>query len=464
MSEPRLSIIPGWIITDPRLKGKDLQVLCMLGQNANTRHGWCRRSQVKLAAALGCARSTVQAAIDRLVDIGAVERQEVVSANGRDSAHWYRVVYDSEVSSSAFHAWDEEDQKEFGPMEPDENETPPAGIPAPPADTRPAPPAGSGPAPINASRLTPPAEREEREARERGPFGQDGSVSHAVNAELIKRVQKFVNGDGYREGEWKKWASSTIGHIAKQFASLTPEEQDKACEWRDAFLDKCKRDGVTKPMPVANYFRDKVWEMLTDADKAAVRPVAGGAPATSGGRVVVPVFGPAFGVARAWSLVSGPIPFDLPEDLRERVRATYDVHARRGPHAVFNYLQRLGLEERDGELIFPPDFEAQERARRTIEEGYPEANRLHEAAKERTHVTLPPIFERLKHLCEAVPVGSAMWERWRNHHHERGWPFGPTPHHQKVVFFPKGGPDQLHEFEAAVRTAMGMERGDDDAA
>ena len=287
-----------------------------------------------------------------------------------------------------------------------------------------------------------------------------------MNADLIKRVQKFCTGDGYREGEWPKWAKSTIGHIAKQFAELSIEEREVACEWRDAFLAKCKRDRVVQPMPVANYFRDKVWEMLTEADKAVVRPVAGGAPAISGGKIVVPVYGPAFAAARAWALVSGPVDFELPHDLRARAQATYDVHARRSSQAASAYLQKLDLlvDDATGALQFPDDFEEQERRRRTIDEGYPEVLRLHDAAKERSNVTVAPVFERLKDLCEAVPIGSAMWDRWREFHDERGWHFVPTPNAMRVVFFPKGGPEGLREFERAARAAMGLERGDDHAA
>ncbi|WP_234905681.1 hypothetical protein [Rhizobium rhizogenes] len=302
--------------------------------------------------------------------------------------------------------------------------------------------------------------------RERGNSGLEGS-QHAsvVNADLIKRVQKFCNGDGYREGEWPKWATSTIGHIAKQFAQLTPEDQRLACEWRDAFLAKCKRDRVTRPMPVANYFRDRVWEMLGEADKAAVRPVAGGAPAVSGGKIAVPVFGPAFGAARAWALLQGPVYFELPDDLRDKVRASHEVYARSSVTSALNFRQKLGLLLDDaGALIFPPDFEAREWERRKIDEGYPEVKRLHEAAKDRNHVTVDPIFERLKDLCEAVPVGSDMWERWRAYHEDLGWPFVPTPAVMKVVFFPKGGPDRLQDFEHAAIEAVSKERSDDHAA
>ncbi|RAX42415.1 helix-turn-helix domain-containing protein [Rhizobium tropici] len=299
----------------------------------------------------------------------------------------------------------------------------------------------------------------EREARDRD---HSGSI---INAELTKRVQKFCTGDGYREGEWPKWATSTIAHIAKQFAQLSADDQRAACEWRDAFLAKCKRDRVTRPMPVANYFRDKVWEMLTEADKVAVRPVAGGAPAVSGGKVAVPVFGPAFAAARAWALVQGPVYFELPDDLREKVRASYEVYTRASSTSALNYRQKLGLMlDQAGELLFPDDFEAREWERRKVDEGFPEVMRLHAAAKDRNYVTVDPIFERVKDLCEAVPVGSDMWERWRRYHEEQGWPFVPTPAVMKVVFFPKGGPDKLSDFEIAVQETVSKERSDDHAA
>lgn len=123
--QPRLSIIPGWCSFDPRMKGKDLQVLCVLGNNASTKSGWCRRSQVTMAKQLGCARSTVQASLDRLIEIGAVERREVPSKSGRDSAYFYRVIYDREPPGGyAFDAWQEDDSEENILLDEDECDPP----------------------------------------------------------------------------------------------------------------------------------------------------------------------------------------------------------------------------------------------------------------------------------------------------------------------------------------------------
>lgn len=94
MTGPRLSIIPAGAVVDPRLEGRDLQVLALLGCYADTDHGWCCRSQVQMAKQLGCARSTLQKALERLLDAGWIEWQPQVTQKGGDCSHRYRVVLD----------------------------------------------------------------------------------------------------------------------------------------------------------------------------------------------------------------------------------------------------------------------------------------------------------------------------------------------------------------------------------
>lgn len=96
MAEPRFSIIPADAVLDKRLEPRDLQVLCVFGKHTDKR-GWCRRSQVVMAREIGCARSTVQASIERLVIAGWLEKRpitEVHTKGVRGSAHEYRVVLD----------------------------------------------------------------------------------------------------------------------------------------------------------------------------------------------------------------------------------------------------------------------------------------------------------------------------------------------------------------------------------
>ncbi|MER8602814.1 helix-turn-helix domain-containing protein [Mesorhizobium sp. M1233] len=96
MSDPRFSIIPAGAVLDRRLKARDLQVLCVFGKHIDKK-GWCRRSQVTMAKEMGCARSTVQASIERLVLAGWLHKRMLSTpheAGERDSAHEYRVVLD----------------------------------------------------------------------------------------------------------------------------------------------------------------------------------------------------------------------------------------------------------------------------------------------------------------------------------------------------------------------------------
>lgn len=98
MTDPRFSIIPAAAVTDPRLEGRDLQVLCLFGRHID-RNGWCRRSQVKMAAELGCARSTLQGSIERLVEAGWLvkrsDKEDVHAPGERSAAFEYRVMLDT---------------------------------------------------------------------------------------------------------------------------------------------------------------------------------------------------------------------------------------------------------------------------------------------------------------------------------------------------------------------------------
>ncbi|WFP89694.1 hypothetical protein [Ensifer adhaerens] len=270
MSTARLSIIPGWLVTDQRLKGRDLQVLCVLGRHTSSKHGWCRRSQVKMSEEIGCARSTVQTSLDRLVVIGAVERRVVVSDNGRDSAHWYRVIYDRETPESAFQSWDNDgdlSDEEFAPVSGEEEGAPPcrytgtpADISAPPAGPESAPPAGPGSAPINDSCLTPPAERSER--------------ARASDDEKVESRQSIERGFKRWFPTWPTNLDDSETEARKAWYRLTPAERREALELTPAYLRAREQLGRTKKGTVAagKYLHEKRWQRLGVVAAAAVNP------------------------------------------------------------------------------------------------------------------------------------------------------------------------------------------------
>ncbi|WP_281978821.1 hypothetical protein [Pseudorhizobium flavum] len=446
--DARFSIIPGWIVTDPRLKGRDLQVLCLLGRHTD-KHGWCRRSQVKMAAQLNCARSTVQLSLDRLSEIGVVEKHEEVSADGRDSAHSYRVIYDRAPPPGFDFGGDEDDDfEENDPKQARLNGHPPADISAPPADPESAPPADPGSAPINDPYLTAPDKREERE-RER----DEGDGEENPKA-LERRFRKW----------WRTWPSYAVDDEAKTrraWLALTPGQRN-ACEERTAsYLEAVKSSGRSYSKAGSTYLIERSWERIEDIPPA--KP-PGSAPVARDGRIVVPVFGPAWAAARMLPLLDGPAAVDLPEDPWQLARQSYEALARASLSRAAAFVQRIGISVgASGELVFPADFEDADRRRRLLADGYPETRRLNEAARDARHVSVPAAVDKLKDLCEPVPLGSPTWDAWRDHHEQMGWPFVPMPAGMKVVYFPKGGPEGLDEFERAARSLLAA-RDYDDAA
>jgi hypothetical protein len=259
-------------------------------------------------------------------------------------------------------------------------------------------------------------------------------------------VQRFLSGEGFQEGEWPKWSSSTIGHIVRQVEMLDEAEREKAWRFRDPFLAKCKRDGVKKPMPVANYFRDRVWEMLD-------------APASRGSaerpeRVPAPPFGPLFGALRAWLCLPGPADGDVPLDVRDAVIRHYEG-IKRNPALAASYLRRKGIAvSASGELEFPVGFDDDERRLRLSESGFPEVNALHEKVRNRQAAAVDARYLPLKDLCEPVPVDSALFAAWLAHDERMAWPRLPDPGGMDVVWLPRGGPEGLEVFERMARELL----------
>lgn len=266
------------------------------------------------------------------------------------------------------------------------------------------------------------------------------------HAELVKRVQRFLSGEGFQEGEWPKWSSSTIGHIVRQVEPLGEVEREKAWRFRDPFLAKCRRDGVKKPMPVANYFRDRVWEML----EAPARPSGASRPE----KAFAPPFGPLFGALRAWLCLQGPDDSDVPLDVRDAVIRHYDGIKRNSVLAE-RYLARKGLTVLpDGRLEFPAGFDEDERRLRLAESGFPAVNALHEKAKMHQPAAVDARFVPLRELCEPVPVDSTLFAEWLAHDERAGWPRLPDPGRMDVVWLPRGGPAGLGAFEMAARNVL----------
>lgn len=247
MTGPRLSIIPARAATDRALKPRDLQVLCVLGRHTNDQ-GWCRKSQVKMADEMGCARSTVFEAIERLVKAGYVERYEQEEPTGRDSPHVYRVILDPKHADIA-----SIQEADFDGDAPCRQVGTPAGISAPPAGPEPAPPAGPGPAPKNDPlRTTLQNEPEKERARD--------------EEKAIERWLKKTHPG------WPSFVSDSMPKALAAARGLTADERETAAERIGDYLTSAKVGGRTVICTFAVYLAEKRWEKLPPKAEAIGRP------------------------------------------------------------------------------------------------------------------------------------------------------------------------------------------------
>ena len=97
-SGPRLSIIPAAFAADARASIVHFRVLNLLGRHTDD-HGWCVRSQIKMAKEIGFSRETVNRAIKDLVEWGYVEKTG--QGTTRQSVCFYRVILDPKVQPMA---------------------------------------------------------------------------------------------------------------------------------------------------------------------------------------------------------------------------------------------------------------------------------------------------------------------------------------------------------------------------
>lgn len=419
MNAPRLSIIPARAATDPALKPRDLQVLCVLGRHTDEL-GWCRRSQVRMAREMGCARSTVQSAIGRLVRQGYLEQYVQESESGRDGAHLYRVILDPVHAALDTVQGDETDE----PEEADVCETSsklaclsvgtPAGIPAPPAGPESAPPAGPGPAPMLTTPINDPLINEREGACGREQKKDDPtSVKHLPAAKANRVFNALVEG-------WPGNKAASLEAARREFNRLTPDEQQDAADKRDDWVAFRKSQGRTMVEAPSKYLAEKLWKQVPVA-------FAGGVKADK--PIVAAKFGKMWNAVRFSELLKPPKPFD------QRLTALQE-----------DWIAK-GMESRQSLLL-----------KRQAERGWETVNSMHEAAIRRHRdwrgdATLEPLLPTFVQ----VHKGSDIWLAWKQLHTDRGWPwFGEDRDCPPFVWMPAppGDPPDYPTPEDAVRAAM----------
>lgn len=210
--------------------------------------------------------------------------------------------------------------------------------------------------------------------------------------------------------DWPGFAGMPKEPALREWMALTPEERETAKArfpaWL-ALLRKQKKSHVPAP---STYFRERLFQDVPDAEAAPAQPLD------------ARPFGSLWNATIIQTLLSDPQPAPPPTSAFMRDLLKRDDEAGRA-----------------------------ERKRRQVQFGWPLVNDWYHRAESRKGFSVPADRAWLKGLMEAVPVNSSTFEEWRAEYERRGWPWLPDWGAQPVVFFPKGGPEGLGEFERAVR-------------
>lgn len=236
---PRLAIIPAGAVTDRRLSQRALQVLCLLGRHTDD-NGWCRIRQTRMAEEIGCARSTIQAALDLLYEAKWVERR----LEGRPGAsspdpekqpyasHAYRVILDtSDADGGEMTPATDVDRcpENRAPQVPDQSGTTGPENRAPGADVC----IGTNERPL--------LNESERETRARD--------------DKRSPVRRFL----------LKWPSAAVddkAHITKAWDALPDDEIEPALAGIEPFVAELKKHGRKHTPAGWKYLEDRSWKLI----------------------------------------------------------------------------------------------------------------------------------------------------------------------------------------------------------
>jgi len=218
--------------------------------------------------------------------------------------------------------------------------------------------------------------------------------------------------------DWPGFAAMPKEPAFREWMALSPEEREIAnarfSAWI-ALLRKQKKSHVPAP---STYFREKLFLEVPDPEEAPAQPIE------------AKPFGPLWNATIIQTLLSDPQP---------------------APPPTSAFMREL-LKRND-------ETGRAERKRRQVQFGWPRVNDWYHRAESRKGFAVQPQHRWMGELMEAVPVTSSRFEEWRAEYERRGWPWLPDWGAQPVVYFPKGGPEGLSEFERAVRAQEAEDDG-----
>ncbi|CTQ52947.1 hypothetical protein LP7551_01467 [Roseibium album] len=401
----RFSIVPAKAATDPELKLRDLQLLCILGRHTDTA-GWCRRSQVKMAAEMGCCRATVYNSIKRLVQRGYVARVPAETASGRDSAHYYRVILDPKFEDQSAEKIDETAEGDTDEPLCQHSDTL-VNTPAGPATSELAGPATSGLAPSITTPLNDPTSTERESAREEDEKETEPKVSRDAWKRRLRKLH----------ARWPTFASDSADTAEIAWFALSVSEREQADTLLETFVAHVTGLGRTKHCAFAVYLREKRWQRLPSPAAKVV----------SSNEMAKP-FGKLWGAMRFSFLICAPT-----GRLPTPTRYQQQILDQGGPPARAEELSRLARY------------------------GWPKVNDMQEnAMRKGRSCPADPALQPLTKLFHRVRKGSDCWNAWRALHDEKGWPWFEVNHEApEWIYLPKPPDDQdFHNELEAVKAAL----------
>lgn len=375
-------------------------ILLCLADYADPDQAQCWPSQAQLSADAEVSERTAREWLQRLEDWGLIERSRRNRGNGARAADMIRLNLDRRITDGAARCAEikasaaadcESLPAEIAGRTYRQPETEPTGNEGQPT--------GNG---CRAYKEEPSIEppngtsQQGAQARERDDFDDPKKIEAA-----FWRTVK----------DWPGFAGMPKEPARRAFLALSAEERAEAERKLPAWLVllKAQRKSYT-PAP-ATYFGEKLWRDVPEAEEA--QPSA----------IEAPPFGPVWGALR-WREILLVAPKPAP------------------PPASAFIAELLKRDDEAGQA---------ERLKRQAVHGWPQVSFRDRQAESRKGFATRPEDAGLAGLMEPVPVGSAVFEAWREEHERRGWPWIPDPGSMRVVFFPKGGPAGLEAFADAVR-------------
>lgn len=259
---PRYSIIPAAAVTDTRLQGRDLQVLCLIGRHTD-RQGWCRLRQGVAADALKVSRSTVNRSISRLCELGYLEIRQHWRPDGGQGTSSYRVRMDVDhVPEGDFvdvdGGLDGDDERAEGAGEPlDVVGTPVANLHTPLCTQDAHPPVHSGCTPLT----TPLSNDQKKAQRQKKADGLEGQEAQ----DLPQATDSDPSDDPKQDDDGsERVAGAGDGALDEERAAARSAAARKAADTR--LLHQALNDwpgGVTERRPAI----DEAWACLSAEDK-----------------------------------------------------------------------------------------------------------------------------------------------------------------------------------------------------